>query len=67
MNSEPYVIVTQAPFSTFDHMVIGIVLVAVMTILGARRLLRLLARPVRTRPPLDDRHFERTDNGADHP
>ena len=44
MNSEPFVIVTQTPFSTFDHMVIGIVLVIVMAILGARRLLRMLVR-----------------------
>ena len=67
MNTEPHVIVTQAPFSTFDHMVIGIVLVVVMTVLGARRLLRLLARPARARPPLDERHFDSIDHGADRP
>ena len=44
MNGQTITIVTQTPFSTFDHMVIGIVLVIVMAILGARRLLRMLVR-----------------------
>lgn len=48
MNTEPIVIITQAPFSTFDQMVIGIVLLIVMAILGARWLTRRLweRRPI---------------------
>ncbi|MBO6637175.1 MAG: hypothetical protein JJ920_04495 [Roseitalea sp.] len=42
MNSQPFVIVTQTPFSTFDHLVIGIALVAAMSIMGMRWLLRRL-------------------------
>ena len=42
MNTEPFTIITQAPLTTFDHMVIGIVLVVVMAILGARRIARLV-------------------------
>lgn len=50
MNTEPLTIITQAPFTTFDHMVIGIVLVIVMSILGARRVMKLLTARSAKRP-----------------
>lgn len=49
MNSEPFTIVTQTPFSTFDHMVIGIVLVIVMSVLAVRKLVHMVA--ARSTPP----------------
>lgn len=57
MNSQPLVIITQAPFSTFDHLVIGVALVAAMSIMGTRWLVRRL-RAVR--------NADTPQRGADH-
>lgn len=57
MNSQPLVIVTQSPFSTFDHLVIGVALVATMAIMGTRWLMRR----VRT-----VRNTDTPKQGADH-
>jgi len=57
MNSQPFVIVTQAPFSTFDHLVIGVALVATMAIMGTRWLMRRVTTV---------RNADTPKQGADH-